>query len=167
MDFETGSSGGTEPFRSEPAQLKGCGKPAVIGCLVLLLVVAAGLLILMWKARDLLEYAIVQYREAVVESLPEDLSLEERERLDRAFDAAILAITSGELDPAGLQRLQRSLASPPRRGETLSRAAVLELIEALEAVAGEAGEDAGRRVTHSDSEPYGSIPGSRALATAA
>jgi hypothetical protein len=168
MDFGTDSSGSTEPFKSEPAQLRGCGKPAVIGCLVLLLVVAAGLLILMWKARDLLEFAIVQYREAVIESLPEDMSSAERERLDRAFEAAISAIVSGDLDPAGLQRLQRSLASPPSRGDKLSRAEVLELIQALEAVAGTAkkdGEDPGRQVGSSGWAPNGSVSSGVALAT--
>ena len=139
MGLESDNTALGEPFRSEPAQLRGCGKPAVIGCLIVLLLVAAGLLLLMWKARDLLEYAIVQYQDAVIQSLPEDLSSEERHRLDRAFEAALAAIASEDLDPAGLQRLQRSLATPPRQGETLSREAVLDLIRSLEAVGGDAG----------------------------
>lgn len=148
MSFESNVNSHAEPFESEPAQLSGCGKPAVIGCLIVLLVVAAGLFLLMWKAQDLLEFAIEEYREAVVESLPRDLSADERRRLDEAFEAAIAAIHSGELDPVGLQSLQRALAAPPRPGETLSRETVLELTQALEAIAGaEGGQGAGDEET--------------------
>lgn len=126
----------SEPFSAEAAQLSGCGKPAVVGCLVLLVLVGVGLGVLAWKARDLLVFAVGEYRTAVFEALPEDVSLEERERLGAAFDAAIAAVESGDLDPAALQGLQGALASPPRPGEALDREEVLELIRALEAVAG-------------------------------
>jgi hypothetical protein len=125
-----------EPFGPEAAQLSGCGKPAVVGCLVLLVVVGVGLGMLTWKARDLLVYAVGEYRVAVFESLPEDISVEERQRLDAAFDGAIATIESGDLDAAALQGLQGALASPPRPGEVLDRKDVLELTRALEAVAG-------------------------------
>jgi hypothetical protein len=136
MDEHPTSGPVAEPFQSEPVQLSGCGKPVVIGCLVVLLIVVAALLVLMWRARDLLGWALVEYRNAIVESLPEDLSTEEHQRLDRAFDRAMAAIESGDLDPEALQRLQRVLAVPPKPGVKLKREEVLELIRALEAVGG-------------------------------
>jgi hypothetical protein len=126
----------SEPFSPEAAQMAGCGKPAVVGCLVLLILVGLGLGMLVWKARDLLVYAVGEYRTAVFEALPEDLPAGERERLEAAFDAAIATIESGDLDPAALQGLQGALASPPRPGEVLDREEVLELTRALEAVGG-------------------------------
>ena len=126
-----------EPFRSEPAQLAGCGKPAVIGCLVLLVLVGLGLGVLVWKARDLLGFAIGEYQAAVMAALPEDLRESERQRLERAFDRALAAIEGGDMNPAGLQKLQRALASPPRPGEVLEREEVIDLIEALETIAGD------------------------------
>jgi hypothetical protein len=141
MSLESETPLFSEPFAAEPAQLSGCGKPAIIGCLVVLIVFAAGLFLLMWKAQDLLQFAIEEYRDAVVESLPDEITLEERQRLDAAFDGAIKAIEAGDLDPAGLQGLQRALASPPRLGETLSRETVLDLTLALEAIAGANGGD--------------------------
>jgi hypothetical protein len=136
MDEHPTSGPVAEPFQSEPVQLSGCGKPAVIGCVVVLLIVVAALLVLMWRARDLLGWALVEYRNTIVESLPDDLSTEEQQRLERAFDRATAAIESGDLDPEALQRLQRVLAVPPKPGVKLRREEVLELIQALEAVDG-------------------------------
>jgi hypothetical protein len=151
MDEHPTSGPVAEPFQSEPVQLSGCGKPAVIGCLIVLLIVVAALLALMWRARDLLGWALVEYRDAIVESLPEDLSTEEYQRLEQAFDTAMAAIESGDLDPEALQRLQRVLAVPPKPGVKLKREEVLELIGALEAVGGagqegEIREDSSRRI---------------------
>ncbi|MDH3255377.1 MAG: hypothetical protein OEM62_10325 [Acidobacteriota bacterium] len=145
-----------EPFHTEPVQFSGCGKPAVIGCLVLLLVVALGLVALMWKARDLLEFAVEEYRGVVIQSLPPDLSENERQRLNQAFEGALAAIRAGNLDPGGLQRLQRVLASPPRPGDTLDRESVLELTEALEQLAG---IDATSGSTPGDAASYPSLAG--------
>lgn len=122
------------PFDGEPSQLAGCGKPAVIGCLVLLLLLVIGLLVLMWKAQDILSFALNEYRAAIESSLPDDLSAEERERLARAFDAAIEAFETGDIRPEDAQLLQRALSSPPTPGERLDRQQVLELIERLEAI---------------------------------
>jgi hypothetical protein len=121
MDEHPTSGPVAEPFQSEPVQLSGCGKPAVIGCLIVMLIVVAALLALMCQ------------------------------RLEQAFDTAMAAIESGDLDPEALQRLQRVLAVPPKPGVKLKREEVLELIGALEAVGGagqegEIREDSSRRI---------------------
>ncbi len=128
-----------QPFEDRPvgpATFSGCGKPVVIGCVALLLVLAVGLLVIVWKAGDLVRWSLGQYRETVIEHLPDDLTAAERERLDSAFDAALEALTSGGADPAGLQELQRAMSNTGRRIQNLSREDVLELTRALERVAG-------------------------------
>lgn len=136
MRTEFDSPSAAEPFAPGPSQFSGCGKPAVIGCLVLLVLLAAGLVVLMWKAQDLLRFAIGEYRVGVMSSLPDDLEPDERRELDAAFEAALTAIESGRLEPAALQGLQRALASPPKPGQTLSREEVRDLTRALQEVGG-------------------------------
>ncbi len=128
-----------QPFEGEPvgpATFSGCGKPAVIGCTAVLILLALGLLVIVWKAGDLVRWSLGQYRETVIEHLPDDVTAADRERLEAAFDAALEALTSGRADPAGLQDLQRAMSATGRRIQNLSRDDVLELTRALERVAG-------------------------------
>ena len=135
-ELETNDRQFAEPFQPTPAKFPGCGKPAVIGCGLLLLLLGIGLGVLMWKAKDLLAFSLQMYRTAVFEALPEDYSDAERERLDRAFGTAAGAIRAGDLDAADLQRLQRFIGSPPRSGEQLDREQLRLLTEALESIGG-------------------------------
>ncbi len=139
-DVETRPSA-PQPFEGEPvspAGFSGCAKPVVIGCTALLIVLALGLLVVVWKAGDLVRWSLGQYRETVIEHLPDDVTSAERERLDAAFEAAIAAVTSGRADAAGLQDLQRSMTATGRKIQSLTREDVLELTRALERVAGAA-----------------------------
>lgn len=132
----TPAGGAPQPFADEPARFAGCGKPLVIGCLLLLIVLGVGLIYGLMKVKSLLAWSIDKYRQQVVASLPEDLDAGERQRLEDAFAAAIAAIEAGELDPVALQKLQGFLAAPPAAGSRMPRQRVLELIEVLEDLAG-------------------------------
>ncbi len=130
-----------QPFSETPKDAPGgCGRPFLIGCA--LIVVLLGLLLLgfLWKARDLMpalfRWSLDQFEQQVSGSLPADLSEAERQRLADAFDAAAAAVEDGTADTAALQGLQGKLLEVARAGR-LSRDEVLGLIEALEAVAGD------------------------------
>lgn len=123
------------PFEPQPSDLSGCGKPAVIGCLALLVIVAIGLVVFVVKARNMLDWALVKYEEVVVENLAPEVTQPERERLQSAFESARNAIRQNRMDPSALQSLQRFMSSPPRADQKIGSDAVRELTEALEAVA--------------------------------
>jgi hypothetical protein len=115
----------------------GCGRPLLIGCgiLVVLLGIAAALFVI--KAKDLFGWAMARFEEEVVQMLPDDLTAEERERLDKAFDAALEAWDANQADPVALQRLQEELWQTISRSTgKLSREDVNTLTRALEEVAG-------------------------------
>jgi hypothetical protein len=73
----------------------------------------------------------------IEESLPANITEQERTELSRAFDAAIEAVQEDRVSPEGLRDLQGmfrdALGDEPKR---LSREEVRELIEALDRVSG-------------------------------
>ena len=130
-----------QPFSEQPQEPPGgCGRPVLIGCA--LVVVLLGLLLLgfLWKARDLMpalfRWSLDQFEQQVAANLPPDLPEADRQRLADAFDAAAASVEDGSADAAGLQRLQGKLLETARAGR-LTREQVLDLTEALEAVAGQ------------------------------
>ncbi|MGB5814263.1 MAG: hypothetical protein WBH75_18455 [Thermoanaerobaculia bacterium] len=128
-----------QPFTPDaPATTPGgCGRPLLIGCgiLVVLLGIAAAVFVI--KAKDLFGWAMARFEEEVVQMLPDDLTAEEAERLDAAFDAALEAWDASEADPVALQRLQEELWQTVSRSTgKLSREDVGKLTRALEEVAG-------------------------------
>ena len=125
-----------QPFEPGPAGLSGCGKPAVLGCLILVVLFGVGLLLLMSQSPKLLRWTMEQTRSRVMEALPADVEQGERERLDAAFDAAIEALAAGRVDPGSLAKLQQVAGALPQPGETLSRAEILEMTRLLEEIAG-------------------------------
>lgn len=124
-----------EPFEPGPANLSGCGKPAVIGCLVVLVVLAVGLVVLISQSPRLMRYVMGTIETQVTAALPADLEEAERERLETAFDNAIAALMEGRVDSTSMANLQRLSAALPARGETLSREEVVEIIRLLEEIA--------------------------------
>lgn len=122
------------PFDKQPADLGGCGKPAVVGCLIVLILVAVGFVYFLSRAMDLLSWGLVQYQKDVIESVAEDVPADEVARLERAFEAARAAIESREIKPEALQRLQRFMASPRKKGEKVGVETVRELTTILEEV---------------------------------
>ena len=139
-----------DPFEPGPAQLSGCGKPAVIGCLVLLAVVAVSLVLLVSQSRRVMVFLMEQMRGDITAALPPDLPADERQRLDAAFDAAIRAVEEGRFDSTSVNRLQQLTGLMPKRGEVLDRQRVEEIrllfeaIGAVEAAAARRRSDAGR-----------------------
>jgi hypothetical protein len=130
-----------QPFSEGPIEAPGgCSRPLLLGCAVTVVLLGLLLLGVLWKGRELMpalfRWSLDQFEQQVTDSLPADLSETERRRLADAFDGAAAAVEDGSADPAALQRLQGHLLGVARAGE-LTRDRVLELIEALEAVAGE------------------------------
>ena len=122
------------PFEPQPADLGGCGKPAVVGCLVLLVIVGVALLLFFVKIRSVLEFGLSQYQTNVVQNLSEEVTADERLRLDAAFESALAAIRENRMRPEALQGLRRFMASPPSLEQPLGPDDVRELTEVLEAL---------------------------------
>lgn len=125
-----------QPFTPgvRPAGTGGCGKAAMIGCGVLLLLLGIAAIVFVTRAKDLLTWSMTRMKDEIVRKLPAEVTADDRARLDRAFDAAASKATRGEVDPAALQRLQRELLSVAQ--EPLTRERVLELTRSLEEIGG-------------------------------
>lgn len=113
---------------------KGPARPLLIGCgvLLLLLAVAFGLFI---AYQDAIAAWVFEALEAEMEPrLPEDLPDDVRARYDQAFDRAVAAAREGEYDPRDLQRVQQELSRLLQGGGDVSREDVERLIGILEDV---------------------------------
>ena len=129
---ETGADPPAEPFEPGPAELSGCGKPAVIGCLVMLVVLAAGLILLVGQSPKLMRFLMRTMEEQVMAALPEDFEEAERQRLTAAFDGAVAALEEGRFDTTSMSNLQRLSALMPKKDQTLGREQVAEIVQLLE-----------------------------------
>lgn len=128
-----------KPFAPEPkAAPGGCGKPVLIGCGLLAILLGIGAVVFVVKAKSLLAFALEKLEAEVVANLPEDVTGEERERLRTAFDGTLARIRSGQIDPEALQRLQLKLvaAAESASQDKLTRDEVQALTLALEGFAG-------------------------------
>jgi hypothetical protein len=126
-----------EPWREASetgAPLRGCGKPLALGCGCLAMALVATLMLVGARAPQLVAWSVGLWQTQVEAGLPEDVTPQERARLDAAFDSFPGAIASGGLTMDGLfevfGEINEAIASA-QRGE-LSRAGVMRLIEALE-----------------------------------
>ena len=110
-----------------PGKTGGCGKPVVIGCLILLVLMGIGLVLLFSNAPKLLDWAFGQMERGILAQLPPDVSKAARE---------------GTADPAELQDLQRKIMQVSSK-RPLTRQDVLDLTRELEEAAGKkaAGEE--------------------------
>ncbi len=128
-----------QPFSpaSPSSSRAGCGRPLLIGCGVLILLIGIAAVVIVNKAGDLFDWAMTRFEETIVQRLPDDVTEADRERLHDAFRSAVDAVQSEQADPEALQHaqllLQRALTKEPGK---LTRDDVLEIIEALEAVGG-------------------------------
>ncbi len=126
-----------EPAAPRP-KVEGCGTPALLGCVVVLAVFGVVGGVFLFKARDLVSWAFDESRGAILEALPEDVSQEQRDRLDRAFVAVTEAVLEDRVSASDLGQVQRALAEAQkevRRG-TLDSEGVDRLITSLEGVSG-------------------------------
>lgn len=127
------------PFEAAPRPSpKGCGRPLLVGCGALAVLVGIAAIVFVLKAKDLLTWTMEKLEDQVVAALPEDVTAEERSRLARGFDAAIAKIRAGEIEPPSLTALQRQLqqAAEKAPSKQLTREDVLDLLSALERVGG-------------------------------
>src|ERR1044072_9182198 len=127
-----------EPFAPAPRPLKGpgCGRGALIGCGVLLLLFGIGAVTLALNATRML-VGLSQRRETQVsEKIPADLAAAERARFSAPFAGLYRALEEGKIDPASVQPLQRELLAVSTQVEGgLTREQVLRLTEAAERAA--------------------------------
>jgi hypothetical protein len=125
-----------------PRRAGGCGKPAVIGCLVLLVLAGLGLVGMIWYAstnfEKLMRFSLRQSEGQILAQLPDDVTAEERRRLEEAFDAAVRAAETRRPDEiaAPSQEVQYKLLELVRKGPDLTREDVRELTALLEKMGG-------------------------------
>jgi len=135
------------PFNPTPRPMvptgrSGCSKPLVIGCVVLFLLgavgVIGGLVYLAKNATSLLQWSFRQIETSVMAQLPPDVTPDERERLRQAFADATVAIQGIQGDPARASRVQTELMELARsaRSSNLTREDVRKITESLERLAG-------------------------------
>lgn len=125
------------PTAPQPGGRRGCSKPMVVGCLVVLLgggiAALGGLYYVATHLSTILHHSFAKMEEELAAIMPADVTAAERERLHAAFQSAGAAMAHPDkLDPARLNRVQTELFSVSRKGKSLTRADVLELTEALE-----------------------------------
>lgn len=124
---------------------RGCGRAALLGCGVFLLLIGIAAVVVVLKAKDVMRWGLdkmqAQIEAEIDRATPADLTSEDRARLKTAFDAAISKVTSGEADPTALSKLQGELQRVTgRAGRAWTRDEVMSLVVALEEIAGEKGE---------------------------
>jgi len=113
---------------------RGVGKPLLIGCgiLLVLLAIAMGVFI---AYQDSVAAWVFEALEAQLEPrLPDDLPEDLRARYDTAFDRAIAAAREGNYDPQDLQRVNGELGRLMQGQGDLTEADVERLIGVLEDV---------------------------------
>jgi hypothetical protein len=130
-----------EPFAPAPRPLRspGCGRGALVGCGVLLVLFGIGAVALALNANHMLVWVFQRLETQVMEKVPADVTPAERARLSAAFADLYRTIGEGDVDPAAVQPLQRellTLATQVERG--LSRGQVLRLTEVVERAAAKA-----------------------------
>lgn len=139
---ETPAPTAPQPFGPGPAEPRvgGCGKPVLIGCGVIFLLLGVVGIGVVLKAKDLLAWSLERAKPAVVANLAADVQPADRERFENAFAAALVKIRAGQIDPQALQLVQAQLmkaVGQPGAG-TISRATLLALTEAFEKLGGSA-----------------------------
>lgn len=130
-----------EPSETRPrdpeSTRRGCLIAGLGGCGLLVLLLVIGLVVALTQADELLEFVLDFGRERIMETLPEDTTSEERNRLDRAFDSVLERYRSRPATPADNRRLQMALTDALRRAERglLDGDDVRRLTERLERIA--------------------------------
>jgi hypothetical protein len=129
------------PFNPRPLGPRpgggGCSKRALLGCGVILLLLAIAVIVVFFEAPNVFRWWFGKLQSQVLSQLPPDLPAADRQRLNVAFRDVDHGIATGKLDAGGLQQMQQKLvqlSSKPNR--QLTRQDVLELTTALERMVG-------------------------------
>ncbi|MES1242449.1 MAG: hypothetical protein ABUT39_12600 [Acidobacteriota bacterium] len=133
-----------DPGRLERRQPKPEGgpsrtRPLLIGCGAVFVLLGIATVILIVKLPELSGWVFQQLELKVMEKLPPDVTPEERQRLDVAFDDAARAVGQGKTDPEKVQELNTMLMEMGQPGRILTHDDILKLTHDLEEVAGKTG----------------------------
>ena len=111
-------------------------RPLLIGCGALLVLLGIAAVVLVAKRAELVGWMFQKLEAQILAKLPEDVTPDERQRLDQAFDSAATAIGSGAADQSKADQLNSVLLDLAQGGRQITREDVLKLTRALEEVAG-------------------------------
>ncbi len=130
---EPSSTRPREPGRSR----RGCLIAALTGCGLLAVLLGIGVVVALTQADELLEFVLDFSRGQITEKLPGDVTSEERNRLDRAFDSVLEHYRTRRATPADNRRLQMALTDALRRADRglFDRDDLRRLTERLERIA--------------------------------
>lgn len=138
---------------------RGCARPALIGCGVVVVLLGVAALVFLIRVRDILAWTFHQMEDAVVAKLPTDTPQADRERLRDAFAAGARQAAKGELDASALQAVQVELVAFTGKPEgQVTHADVQRMIEVLEKFSGLAPEPAKGTPPTPESPPGASPP---------
>ena len=122
-----------EPDRTR----RGCLIGGLVGCGLLAVLIVIGVAFALTQADELLGFALDAVRERVIAELPEDVTLEERNRFDQAVHSVLERYRSRPVTSADSRRLQTALTDALRRAERglFDRDDLRRLTERLERIA--------------------------------
>jgi hypothetical protein len=113
-------------------------RPLLIGCGVVFILLGIAAVILMAKLPELAGWVFQRLEMQVMAKLPPDVTPEERQRLDVAFDEAARAVGENKADPNKAQELNSVLMELGQPNRPLNHDDILKLLKILEEVAGKA-----------------------------
>lgn len=111
-------------------------RPLLIGCGAALILLGIAAVVLVVKLPEFVDWMFARLEGQILAKLPADVTPEERQRLDQAFDAAAQAIGERTADPVKAEALNSVLMDFAQAGRKITREDVLKLTQALEEVAG-------------------------------
>ncbi len=134
---ETSRPQAPQPFGAPPAEPRvgGCGKPALIGCGVVFLLLGIAGITMVLNAKSLLVWFLDQAKPTILANAGADVTAEDRARFERAYAAAIAQVRAGKIDPVGLQAVQGQLGKAVEK-PGVPRATFVALTEAFEKLGG-------------------------------
>jgi len=126
-----------QPFGAAPTEPRvgGCGKPALIGCGIVFLLLGVGGITLVLNAKSLLAWFLAQAKPTILANAGPDVTADDRARFERAFEAALSRIREGKIDPVGLQAVQGQLSKAVEK-PGVPRETFVALTEAFEKLGG-------------------------------
>ena len=114
-------------------------RPLLIGCGAVFVLLGIATVILITKLPELSGWVFQQLEQKVMVKLPPDVTPEERQRLDAAFEGAARAVGEGKTDPEKVQDLNSLLMEMGQPVLILTHHDIIKLTHDLEVVAGKPG----------------------------
>jgi hypothetical protein len=108
----------------------------LIGCGAVLLLLAAGLMLMIFNAPKLVQWSFTMMEQDIMGRLGSDVTPEDRAHLAAAFKDARKAMGTTQIDLSKVQAFQNKIMEVAPAARKLSRKDVLELTRLLEDLAG-------------------------------